>query len=93
LSKDEEIYNVFDTVKILSRSPGVAVSDKSGAAGIVHWINSTLKLSGERRVEKQHPGVARIVELIERQYDTGRTTSISNEEMLFWTKEYLPELF
>ena len=32
LMKDQEIYNIFDTEKILNRAPGVSVSKTSGAA-------------------------------------------------------------
>ena len=32
--KDEEIYNIFDTAKLLGRPAGVTVSSTSGLAGI-----------------------------------------------------------
>ncbi|NLA42037.1 MAG: 2-isopropylmalate synthase, partial [Smithella sp.] len=38
LLKNEEIYNCFDTLKLLKRPVGVAITDKTGAAGIKHWI-------------------------------------------------------
>jgi isopropylmalate/homocitrate/citramalate synthase len=92
LSKDEEIYNIFDTDKVLGRPPQVAITDKSGLAGIAHWINQKLKLSGERRLDKQHPGIVKIYEAIMMEYDAGRTTSVSEEEMAGWVENFLPEL-
>jgi citrate (Re)-synthase len=92
LTKDEEIYNVFDTSKVLDRPPHVAVTDKSGLAGIVHWINGTLHLPAGRRVDKHTPGVVKIYEGVMVEYDAGRTTSVSDEEMLGWVKTCMPEL-
>ena len=37
LLKDEEIYNIFDTDKLLNRPVSVAVSNTSGLAGIAYW--------------------------------------------------------
>ena len=93
LLKNEEIYNAFDTARILNRPIRITITDKSGKAGIVHWINSRLELTGERAVDKNHPGVARIYKRIMEQYEEGRCTSISNEEMEKLTRKYLPELF
>jgi len=93
LLKNEEIYNAFDTARILNRPIRITITDKSGKAGIVHWINSRLELTGERAADKNHPGVARIYKRIMEQYEEGRCTSISNEEMEKLTRNYLPELF
>ena len=93
LLKNEEIYSAFDTARILNRPITITITDKSGKAGIVHWINSRLELTGERAVDKNHPGVAGIYKRIMEQYEEGRCTSISNEEMEKLTRKYLPELF
>lgn len=90
LSKDEEIYNIFDTNAILNRPPGVAINDKSGLAGISHWINLRFALSGDARVSKDHPGVVAIKDKIEAQYEGGRVTSISDDEMTGLVKEFMP---
>ena len=92
LLKDEEIYNIFDTDALLNRPVAVAIAETSGAAGIAHWINGNYGLGPERRVEKSHPGVAKIVAAIGQEYEAGRTTNISNEEMDRLVKEHLPEL-
>jgi len=93
ITKNEEIYNIFDTTKILNRPPGVMVTDKSGTAGIAYWINSHFKLTGDRVIDKRHPGVGKIYRWVMDQYREGRVTSISTEEMVEKAKRYLPELF
>jgi hypothetical protein len=93
LLKNEEIYNAFDTAKILNRPVTITITDKSGKAGIVHWLNSKLHLEGERAVDKNHPGVGKILKRITEQYEAGRCTSISNEEMDNMARKYLSELF
>ena len=93
LLKDEEIYNVFDTAKILRRPPRVAVDKTSGTAGIAWWINAYLHLGRERQVEKRAPEVLEIANWVDQQYRDGRTTSISDEEMMVQARAHLPRLF
>ncbi len=93
MMKNEEIYNIFDTTKILKRPMGVIITDKSGIAGIAHWVNSHIGLTGDRKIDKRHPGLAKIHKWVMEQYEQGRTTSISNEELLEKAKKYLPEFF
>jgi isopropylmalate/homocitrate/citramalate synthase len=93
LLKNEEIYNPFDTARILKRPVTITITDKSGKAGIVHWLNSRLGLEGDRQLDKGHPGVAKIHKRIQEMYEAGRVTSISNEEMESLSRRYLPELF
>ncbi len=91
--KNEEIYNAFDTAKILKRPLTITITDKSGKAGIVHWINARLDLTGDNQVDKMHPGVVKIHKRIMEWYEAGRCTSISNEEIESLARKYLPELF
>lgn len=90
--KNEEIYNIFDTTKILKRPMGVIITDKSGIAGIAYWVNSHLGLTGEQAVDKRHPGIARIHKWVMEQYAQGRTTNISGTEMEEKVKKHLSEL-
>jgi citrate (Re)-synthase len=92
LLKDEEIYNVFDTSKILHRPPRVAVDKTSGTAGIAWWINSFLGLSRDRQVDKKSAEVQKIAEWVDAQYADGRTTSISDEEMMEQVRRVIPSL-
>jgi len=93
LLKNEEIYNAFDTSRILKRPVTITITDKSGKAGIVHWINAQLALEGDQQVDKGHPVVSKIHKRIMEWYEAGRCTSISNEEMESLARKYLPELF
>jgi isopropylmalate/homocitrate/citramalate synthase len=93
LIKNEEIYNIFDTEKILGRPVSIIITDKSGLAGVVHWVNKRLGLSGSAALDKQHPGVVKIYKWVMRQYEEGRTTSISSQEMERISRKYLPEYF
>jgi len=91
--KNEEIYNIFNTSKILNRPISVSVNDKSGLAGIAQWINSHFSLTGKDRIEKTHPGVGKINRWVTKQYEEGRTTAISDQEMEKVTRKYLAEIF
>jgi citrate (Re)-synthase len=89
--KNEEIYNIFDTAKLLKRPMGVIITDKSGIAGIAYWANQYLGLSGDNAVDKRHPGIAKIHKWVMDQYAAGRTTNISRDEMVERVKKHLPE--
>ncbi len=93
MMKNEEIYNIFDTSKILRRPMGVIITDKSGIAGIAHWVNSHLRLDTDKKIDKRHPGLAKMNKWVMEQYEQGRTTSISAEELIEKAKKYLPEYF
>ncbi len=93
LSKNEEIYNIFDTAKILGRPVPIIITDKSGRAGVAYWINSNLDLAESRRITKKHPAVGQIYNAIMQAYEGGRNTSFSNKEMLALVKRFMPELF
>ncbi|MDA3792740.1 MAG: histone-lysine N-methyltransferase [Elusimicrobia bacterium] len=93
LIKNEEIYNIFDTDKLLNRPMNVAITDKSGVAGISMWINNFLNLSDEKKIDKKDPRLMKIYKIVMERYRRGRTTALSNEEMENLTKEYLPEFF
>jgi citrate (Re)-synthase len=91
--KNPEIYTIFDTDKILNRPVDVIIAHKSGLASIAYWVNRRLELRGEDMIDKRHPGIVRINDWVETQYDKGRITSISSEELLLQAKKYLPDLF
>ncbi|MEE9613156.1 MAG: hypothetical protein V3W19_18005 [Desulfatiglandales bacterium] len=92
LSKDERIYNIFDTGKLLGLPPTVAITDKSGVDGIALWVNEYLGLKSERRLSKAKIG--RVARWVRDQYEVnGRITAISDEEMIAVCKQYLPDYF
>ena len=81
LLKDEEIYNIFNTDKLLNRPASVAISKNSGLAGIAYWINQAYGLKGERELNKQSPLVVELKKWVDQQYEDGRTAALSNEEL------------
>ncbi len=81
LLKDEEIYNIFDTKKILNRPATVMVSKTSGLAGIAYWINENYGLTGTDAVDKRSELVVKMKEWIDREYEGGRQTSLSAGEL------------
>ncbi|MGI5877984.1 MAG: 2-isopropylmalate synthase [Christensenellales bacterium] len=81
LLKDEEIYNIFDTKKLLNRPAIVMVGPHSGLAGIAHWITSYFNLAGHIEVSKHDPVVKRVKEMVDTEYAAGRNTLMGDEEM------------
>ncbi len=81
LMKDEEIYNIFNTEKILRRKPSVMIGKASGLAGIAYWINTNYGLSGNSMVDKHDPLVIRLKEWIDAEYQGGRQTTLSPAEL------------
>ena len=82
LLKDEEIYNIFDTDKLLNRPVSVAVSNTSGLAGIAYWLNTYFRFTGDQKIDKKDPIVSYIKEWVDKEYENGRQTVISDEEMV-----------
>lgn len=81
LLKDEEIYNIFNTAKLLNSPAGVAINQSSGLAGIAHWLNRYLGRSGDKMIDKGAPCIQEIKDWVDAQYAGGRVTSISDGEL------------
>lgn len=79
--KNEEIYNIFDTGKILKRPLDVNITDRSGIAGVGFWVNREMQKRGKPALDKRDPRIAKMFEWVEAQYENGRITAISPEEM------------
>ena len=82
LLKNEEIYNIFDTDKFLGRPPQVAVSNTSGLAGSAHWINNHYRLAGDKQVQKNSELVQMVKAWVDAQYEEGRVTVLTDEELI-----------
>ncbi len=92
LRRDEEIYNIFDTAKLLNRPPKVAITDKSGTDGVAIWVNDFLGLKGEERLTLMK--VAKIQRWVMDQYEKEeRLTAISNKELEDQVKLHFPDLY
>ena len=83
LMKNEEIYNCFDTNKLLNRPVGVAITDKTGAAGIKHFIEERYEID----IAKHDPRVIAIKDKIDAEYETERVSAISDSEMIEWVEQ------
>ncbi len=92
LSENEEIYNIFDTDKFLNRPPLVAISNTSGLAGIAHWINTYFGLKEEKQVDKNSKLVDKVKEWVDKEYESGRVTVLTDEELLGVIDEACKEL-
>jgi len=90
LRQDEQIYNIFDTTALLGRPPRVAITDKSGADGVAHWLNEFFGLKGDDRINKIR--VHKLARWVIDQYDVeGRLTAISDQELEAKAKELYPD--
>lgn len=79
--KNEEIYNIFDTEKLLNRPVKIAISNTSGTSGIAHWINTYFNLTGSDAIDKKDRVVEIVYNWVNEQYNEGRVTVITDEEL------------
>jgi isopropylmalate/homocitrate/citramalate synthase len=90
LRSDERIYNIFDTTALLGRPPRVALTDKSGADGVAHWVNEFFGLKGTDRISKIK--VHKVARWVMDQYEVdGRITAISDQELEDRVRELMPD--
>lgn len=88
LLKNEEIYNVFNTDKLLRRPVTLALTDKSGLAGITLWVKNHFA-EAKIPLNKSDPAVQKIYDWISAQYESCRLTAITDEEMYQQVKLHL----
>ena len=93
LLKDQEIYNIFDTEKILNRPARVIVDSFSGLAGITFWINSYFRLKEDEKIDKKSPLVQKIKDKVDAVYAQGRTTSMGDKELCKFIKDIDPKAY
>lgn len=79
--KNQEIYNIFDTDSILGCPPKVSITNTSGIAGVAYWINQYLARQNKPQVAKTDALVRQVYAWVMQQYEEGRITIISDEEM------------
>ena len=82
MMKDPEIYNIFDTETILGRAPKVAISATSGVAGVAYRVNEYRATIGEEPLPKTSPVIRQIYDWVCSEYDNGRITVITDEELM-----------
>ena len=93
LMKDEEIYTIFDTKKLLGVQPAVQIGKASGLAGIAYWINSTYNLKDDQKIDKHDLLVMQLKEWIDKEYEDGRQTVLSNKELENMIEYFAPGRF
>ena len=81
LLKDEQIYNIFNTGKILNRRPTVMLGKASGLAGVAYWINENYSLPVSEQVDKHDELVIKLKEWIDGEYEDGRQTMLTTSEL------------
>jgi isopropylmalate/homocitrate/citramalate synthase len=81
MMKDAEIYNIFDTEKVLGVPASVSISKTSGTAGIAYWINQHYKLPQSECVTKRDDIVIKMKENIDALYGEGRVTLMTDAEL------------
>ena len=85
-----ELLENLDTEELLGRPPRVAITDKSGTDGLVHWVNEFFGLKGDDRINKIK--IHKVARWVIDQYDVhGRLTAISDQELEAKVKELLPD--
>ena len=90
LMKDEEIYTIFDTNKLLNRPATVEITKTSGLAGIAYWVNQHYKLSGEDKLSKNDPLIVALKTWVDEEYEQDRQTMISHKEIVDKINELAP---
>ena len=93
LIKDKEIYTIFDTEKLLNRPATVQLGKASGLAGIAYWINQNYRLPESDRLDKRDPLVVALKAWIDKEYEDGRQTVLSNRELESKIAELAPDRF
>ena len=93
LLKDEEIYNIFDTDKVLNRPVRVLINSNSGAAGLLHWIKTHFKLPEDNGLDKRDERLAPILTWLEKEYGEGRVTAVGDEELKEIMARVAPDLY
>ncbi len=81
LLKDEEIYNIFDTQKLLGRRARVSINNASGLAGIAFWINDYYELPDEHKLDKKDALVQKIKQMVDEEYQCGRMSIMGDDEL------------
>jgi isopropylmalate/homocitrate/citramalate synthase len=94
LAMDERIYQIFDTASLLGTPPTITITDKSGMQGIVYWVQCYLAEDVAERTEiaVKKTRLVQIAKWVDYQYDElGRTTGISDDEMVSQLLLHVPE--
>ncbi len=90
LLKNDEIYNIFNTEKLLGRPARVAIDKTCGLAGVTHWLNSMMQ-TNTVSFAKHDDLVVKMKDRIDAAYAGGRTTAMGDDELRALVRELSPE--
>ena len=93
LMKDQEIYTIFDTEKILNRPAMVQISKTSGLAGIAYWVNQHYRLPDSQKLDKRDPLIQTMKNWIDQEYEDGRQNIMTDRELEQMLERLAPERF
>jgi isopropylmalate/homocitrate/citramalate synthase len=93
IMKNADIYNSFNSKDIFNRNIKIVVNQYSGVAGISGWINLYYNLAKDMRISKRDSRISLIKNLIDTEFDAGRTTAISDKEMVKFTEQIFGNAF
>lgn len=93
LARHPETYAAWDAGALLNRPTRVALTDRSGLAGVAMWINERFNLEGAAMVDKSHPGVAAMQQAVVEAYGEGGRGRLTDDELVHMARVTLPELF
>jgi isopropylmalate/homocitrate/citramalate synthase len=94
LAMDERIYQIFDTTGLLGKPPTITITDKSGLEGIAYWVQCYLAQTVAERTQiaVKKTRLVEVAKWVDYQYDElGRTTGISEEEIIGQVMLHIPE--
>ncbi|MBR2616829.1 MAG: 2-isopropylmalate synthase, partial [Clostridia bacterium] len=79
--KDEEIYNIFNTQKLLNRPMHVYINQASGLAGLAYWVNDYYGLPEGQKIDKRDPLILALKEYVDKEYANGRNSVMGDDEL------------
>ncbi len=79
--KDPEIYNIFNTEKILGKKPNVSITNTSGLAGIAYWVNEYYELRNDDKIDKNDALIIKVKDMVDAEYAKGRNTVMGDDEL------------
>ena len=62
-------------------------------AGIAYWINAYFNLTKNEKIDKKDPTIEKIKALVDKEYERGRTASMSDGELVLMLQEVAPDLY
>lgn len=67
------------------------ISKTSGLAGVAYWINQTYGLEENKKLDKKSPLVIAMKEWVDRQYEDGRQTVMTERELKEKIRQLAPD--